>query len=179
ASSAGHSGASVNAVTKAGTNAFHGDAFEFFRNSVLNGRDFFATRSDQLKRNQFGGVIGGPIKKDKLFFFAGYQGTLVRQSPSDVTNFVPTAAMLRGDFSAYVATRCPEASRLAPGVLDSSNRLTLPVSAAAAALASKLPPPLDACGTVKTGNALSENQLQAPARIDYQASDKQTLFARY
>jgi len=179
ASSAGHSGASVNAVTKAGTNAFHGDAFEFFRNSALNGRDFFGARSDQLKRNQFGGVVGGPIKKDKLFFFAGYQGTLVRQSPSDVINFVPTAAMIAGDFSAYVANRCPEASRFAPGVLDGNSRLTLPISPAAAALASRLPKPLDACGTVKTGNALSQNQLQAPVRIDYQASDKQSLFARY
>src|SRR5437867_9310967 len=73
-----HSAATINAVTKAGTNQFHGDVFEFVRNSVFNARNFFATSRDTLKRNQFGGVVGGPIRKDKLFFFGGYQGTLQR-----------------------------------------------------------------------------------------------------
>jgi hypothetical protein len=79
-------GASVNVVTKSGTNQLHGTAFEFFRNTVLNANDFFraqtgpvngvANNSRQvLNQNQFGGVVGGPIKKDKLFFFASYQGT--------------------------------------------------------------------------------------------------------
>ena len=78
ASNGMRSGAAVNAVTKSGTNTFHGDLFEFVRNYALNGRDPFATRNDGLKRHQFGGVIGGPIKKDKIFFFTGYQGTLIR-----------------------------------------------------------------------------------------------------
>src|SRR5438132_4927862 len=69
ASNGGHSAAAVNAVTKSGTNAFHGDLFWFVRNAALNGRDAFAAKNDQLKRNQFGGTIGGPIKKDKMFFF--------------------------------------------------------------------------------------------------------------
>jgi len=64
-----HSGAAVNAVTKSGTNSFHGDAFEFLRNGAVNARNFFATTPDTLKRNQYGGTLGGPIKKDKLFFF--------------------------------------------------------------------------------------------------------------
>lgn len=79
-------GASVNLVTKSGTNQFHGAAFEFFRNTVLNANDFFRNSSlpvngvpnnsrQILDQNQFGGVIGGPVKKDKLFFFASYQGT--------------------------------------------------------------------------------------------------------
>lgn len=79
-------GANVNVVTKSGTNAFHGTAFEFFRNSQLNANDFFYNRDtcstftgncpkQVLNQNQFGGVIGGPIKKDKLFFFGSYQGT--------------------------------------------------------------------------------------------------------
>src|SRR5437016_1765390 len=67
-----HSAAAVNAVTKSGTNEIHGDAFEFLRNGVFNARDFFATSRDTLKRNQFGGTIGGPIKRDKMFFFGGY-----------------------------------------------------------------------------------------------------------
>src|SRR5205823_12241593 len=99
-------GASVNSVTKSGTNVFHGDVFEFFRNGALNGRDFFATTNDQLKRNQFGGVIGGPLKKDKIFFFAGYQGTITRQTPSGTPANVPTAAELTSDFSDYAAAHC-------------------------------------------------------------------------
>jgi len=74
ASAVGHSGASVNVMTKSGTNSFHGDAFEFLRNYDANARDFFASQPDGLKRNQFGGTFGGPIKKDKIFFFFGYQG---------------------------------------------------------------------------------------------------------
>src|SRR5580692_4683318 len=67
-----HAAGTVNAVTKSGTNAFHGDMFEFLRNGDLNARDFFAAARDTLKRNQFGGTVGGPIRKDKLFFFAAY-----------------------------------------------------------------------------------------------------------
>ena len=94
-----HSAAAINAVVKSGTNAFHGDAFEFLRNGDLNARNFFATTRDTLKRNQFGGTVGGPIRKDKLFFFYGYQGTKVRQDPNDTTTFVPTAQMLAGNFA--------------------------------------------------------------------------------
>src|SRR5438270_10568235 len=62
-----HSGSVVNAVTKSGTNDFHGDLFEFLRNGDFNARDFFAPTRDTLKRNQFGGVAGGHIIRDKLF----------------------------------------------------------------------------------------------------------------
>src|SRR5438094_3751257 len=101
ASSGGHSPAAVNSVTKSGTNQFHGDVFWFLRNAAANGRDAFAPKNDQLKRNQFGGVLGGPIRKDKLFFFVGYQGTTTRQTPSAQTEFVPTPPMLTGDFTQY------------------------------------------------------------------------------
>ena len=70
-------GANVNVVTKSGSNQFHGDAFEFFRNTVLNSSDFFLGRK-VLDQNQFGGILGGPIKKNKLFFFGSYQGTRSR-----------------------------------------------------------------------------------------------------
>ncbi len=184
ASGGGHSGAAVNAVTRSGSNAFHGDAFEFFRNGDLNGRDFFSPTNDQLKRNQFGGVIGGPIRKDKFFFFLGYQGTITRQTPSATTAFVPTAAMLAGDFSAYIANNCPETGGLLAGgafgpALNGSYHLIRPVSPVAAAISARLPQPTNACGRVTTGNPLSENDLQAPVRLDYQLSDKQSLFARY
>ena len=62
-------------VTKSGTNQWHGDAFEFVRNREFNARNYFAATVDPLKRNQFGGTIGGPIKKDNAFIFFGYQGT--------------------------------------------------------------------------------------------------------
>ncbi len=72
----GGNGAVVNAVSKSGTNSFHGSAFDFLRNSALDARDFFSTRSSPpaFRRNQFGGSIGGPLKKDKAFFFVDYEG---------------------------------------------------------------------------------------------------------
>ena len=103
ASSVGQGAASVNAVTKSGTNAFHGDAFEFIRNYDMNARDFFGKGPDGLKRNQFGGTFGGPIIKDKLFFFLGYQETMVRQTPFGTQEFVPTPAELTGDFTAWAS----------------------------------------------------------------------------
>ena len=79
ASYGGTAGANVNVVTKGGSNAFHGTLFEFFRNDALNANTFFANQAGQkkgvLKQNQFGFTLGGPIKKDKLLFFASYQGT--------------------------------------------------------------------------------------------------------
>jgi hypothetical protein len=73
-----HATATVTAVTQSGTNESHGDLFEFLRSGDLNARDFFAATRDTLKRNQFGGTIGGPVQKDKLFFFCGYQRTSPR-----------------------------------------------------------------------------------------------------
>ncbi len=73
-------GAVVNMVTKSGTNDIHGDVFEFVRNGDLNGRNFFAPTQDTLKRNQYGGAVGGPILKNKLFYFGTYQGTKIRSA---------------------------------------------------------------------------------------------------
>src|SRR5215813_5666321 len=93
------SGAVVNIVTKSGTNEFHGGLFEFLRNGALNARNFFAPVHDNLKRNQFGGNFGGPIVKDRLFFFGTYQGTQLRNISTGNTAFVLTAAQRNGDFS--------------------------------------------------------------------------------
>src|SRR5438093_4071653 len=95
------SGGQVNAVTKSGTNALHGDAFEFVRNYAFNARNFFALQRDNLKRNQFGGTLGGPIVKNKLFFFGGYQGTITRSGRGTSISYVPTAAVLAGDFTTF------------------------------------------------------------------------------
>jgi hypothetical protein len=90
----------VNIVTKSGTNQIHGDAFEFVRNGDLNARNYFAPTQDTLKRNQYGGTFGGPIKKDKLFYFGTFQGTPIRQAATGNIAFVPTLAERAGDFSA-------------------------------------------------------------------------------
>ncbi len=116
----GGGAAVVNIATKSGTNALHGTAFEFLRNGRLNARNFFAPTRDTLKRNQFGGTIGGPIKKDRLFFFATYQGTRLRSAPQGQITFVPTAAERNGDLSTTAgqlvdpATRAPFAGNRIP-----------------------------------------------------------------
>ncbi len=92
-------GGIVNIVTKSGTNEIHGSAFEFLRNGALNARNYFAAQHDTLKRNQFGGTIGGPIVKNKLFYFGTYQGTRTTSAPGSVIQQVPTAAERAGDFS--------------------------------------------------------------------------------
>lgn len=94
----GRGGGLMNAVTRGGTNQFHGTLFEFLRNSALNGRNYFSPVQDGLKRNQFGGTIGGPIRKDKNFVFFSYQRTTVRQNPIH-SAVVLTAAQRKGDFS--------------------------------------------------------------------------------
>jgi hypothetical protein len=96
-------GGVVNVITKSGSNGFHGDAFEFLRNYALNARNFLATQRDSLKRNQFGATLGGPIRKNKLFFFGGYQGTYEKVAPAANTNFVATAAAFEGDFTGIAA----------------------------------------------------------------------------
>ena len=95
-----NSGAVVNVVTKSGTNQWHGNVYEYFRNTVLNAQGFFNTVKPQENQNQFGGTFGGPIKKDRTFFFLSYEGRRVRQGISGQTVFVPTAAERTGDFSA-------------------------------------------------------------------------------
>jgi len=181
ASNGMHSGAAVNAVVKSGTNQFHGDLFEFVRNGTFNGRDAFAIKNDGLKRHQFGGVIGGPIKKDKVFFFTGYQGTTIRQTAINNTLFVPTAQMLAGDFTTFASAACQNGRpgvNLRPPFVDNKVSPSL-LSKAALNISSRLPQALNPCGTYLTGNVLHENDHQIPLRVDYQASSKQTLFARY
>jgi hypothetical protein len=90
----GMGGGVVNAVTRGGTNRFHGSAFEYVRNGKLNGRNFFAAQQDTLKQNQFGGSLGGPIQKDKTFGFFSFQRTTVRAGTTARAVFGPTYAEL-------------------------------------------------------------------------------------
>ncbi len=99
----GHStGSTTNIVTRSGTNGFHGSAWEFLRNNAMDAKSFFADSVEPLHRNQFGGTLGGPIKKDKTFFFLYYEG--VRDSQGETTRAtVPSDAERTGNF----ADQCP------------------------------------------------------------------------
>src|SRR3989475_1680916 len=175
-----HSSAAVNAVTKSGTNEFHGDFFEFVRNGSLNARNAFALQRDSLKRNQFGGVIGGPVIKNKLFFFGRDQTTLVRSAPLDLTAFVPTAAMLAGDWAAVTSPACNGGRSIALRAPFVGNRISpTQFSPAALNLLKKLPAPIDDCGTVKYGSNNKSNEHTIVSKVDYQWSQKQSLFGRY
>lgn len=92
------SGAVVNAITKSGTNSIHGDLFEFLRNDKLDAKNFFTPGKSELRRNQFGYTVGGPIKKDRMFFFSDYQGTRQVQGAETGLVNVPTLAERQGQF---------------------------------------------------------------------------------
>src|SRR5437773_11637501 len=156
-----HSGAALNAVTKSGTNDFHGSLFEFVRNYKFNARRFFDSRPEFLKRNQFGGTIGGPIKHNKLFFFGGYQATITRQDPVGQRAFVPTPAMLQGDFTAYASAACRTTGATQLPAPFQNNRIDpSQLSKAAIALSKQLPAPQDECGLVQFGNPNKSNESQ-------------------
>ena len=94
-----NAGAIMNAVTRSGTNVLHGTLFEFVRNENFNARNFFANSVPPFKRNQFGGTVGGPIRKDKTFFFGSFQRTTERSTPGVFNPTVLTADERRGDWS--------------------------------------------------------------------------------
>ena len=174
-----HAAAAVNVVTKTGTNQLHGDLFEFFRNSIFNARDFFAPTRDSLKRNQFGGTLGGAILKDKLFYFVGYQGTIVKSDPPTSVNSVFTAAMLKGDFSTLASAQCQGRNlTLAGGFVGN----VLPASLMNPQTINFLkhtPVSSDPCGKVQYGIVNDNREHQILGRVDYQMNAKHALFARY
>jgi hypothetical protein len=114
-----NAGAVVNVITRSGSNKFHSEVFEFLRNAVFNAKNFFAPLTlkdngrDQLKRNQFGGTIGGPIIHDKTFFFAGFQGTRLRNVGNPTNTTVPSQADITA-FTAGGGTIDPTVANLLP-----------------------------------------------------------------
>lgn len=94
-----YNGGMTTVVTKGGTNVWHGDAFEFFRNTVLDARGYFDPTRSTFRQNQFGGTIGGPVEHNKVFFFADYQGTRTTQGVSTGNVSVPTVAERDGQFN--------------------------------------------------------------------------------
>jgi Carboxypeptidase regulatory-like domain len=180
------SGAAVNAVTKSGANTLHGDAFEFLRDRHFNAPQHFAKigpdgkqADDGLRRNQFGGTVGGPIVRDKLFFFGGYQGTFRRQTPASNISYVPTAQMLAGDFTTITSPQCAgrQITLRAPFVNNRINPAQF--SPAALNLVKKLPTTTDPCGQITYASATNLDEHMPVARIDYQMTQSQTIFGRY
>jgi len=174
-----HSGAVVNMVTKSGTNQIHGDLFEFLRNGDFNGRNANALARDSLKRNQFGGVLGGPVRKNKLFFFAGYQGTWERSDPATTINFVPTQAMVNGDFTAIASPACAGTQRNLPSPFVNNQILPSLLSPVALNLLKKIPRSDDPCGRYQFGIRNPTRENQVIGKMDYIRSEKHTLIGRY
>jgi hypothetical protein len=180
------SGASVNAVTKSGTNSFTGNVFEFLRDRRFNAPEHFARFGpdgeqvdDGLRRNQFGGTLGGAIIPNRLFFFGGYQGTILRQVPTSNIAYVPTAQMLAGDFTAITSPACAgrQINLSAPFV---GNRIDpARFSRAAVNLVSRLPQTSDPCGQIQYELAQDRDEHQPITRIDFQMTNNQLLFGRY
>jgi hypothetical protein len=182
-----HASASVNAVTKSGTNAFHGNAFEFLRHRALNAKSRFAQigpdgerQDDGLLRNQFGGTLGGPIARDRLFFFGAYQGTSLRFRPADQIAFVPSNQMLAGDFTAVTSPACTGGRQINLGGGFAGNRINPALfSPAAVRLAQRLPRTDDPCGQITFQTTDDSNEGQGVGRMDYQVTPDHSVFGRY
>src|SRR5579862_436994 len=170
----GNAGAVVNVITKSGTNAFHGDVFGFIRNGDLNARNFFAKAADPLKRGQEGGTIGGPIKKNKTFFFAGWQFTTLRDVTNGLSKSVPTPAQEAGNFGSTTIydplTGQPFANNQIP-----ANRL----DPASQGVIKFLPTSAAASGIVFYGSPLHQNFNDVVGHLDHIFSDKDHLGVRY
>jgi hypothetical protein len=182
-----HSAAVVNAVTRSGTNAIHGSGFEFLRDDSMNARDPFAPlgadgkpRSDGLNRNQFGGSIGGPVMRDQLFYFAAYQRTRVRRIPTSSFQFMPTAAMLSGDFTAFAGPDCQGGRQVALRTPFVNNRVDpSSFSPASLKLVSLLgTAPDNPCGQVFFDRVDNNDEDLFTGRVDYNASGSHSIFGR-
>jgi hypothetical protein len=160
----GHSdGGVVSAITRSGTNAFHGTAFEYIRNSVLDARNFFDVGSSppSFRRNQFGGVIGGPIRKDKTFFFVGYEGLRQALGTTQIAT-VPTAQSRQGILPTGTVT-------VNPSILPVLNFYPLPNG----------PGFGDGTAEFISAPTVVTNEDNLTARVDHQLTSKTSIFGRY
>jgi hypothetical protein len=174
----------ISVVTRSGTNDFHGNAFAFIRNDGFgSAREYFSPIPSTYKRDQFGGTVGGRIKKDKLFFFGGYQGTTIRQTtPNTVTvptqqilqtgnfgvalhaatiNNVPVSGIQTGPTTINPARFTPQALTITKAYLNNLGGLTP-----------------DAAGNLTYQVPTHENDHQFVGKIDYQMNDRSSLFFR-
>jgi hypothetical protein len=176
-----HAASAVNLITKSGTNAFNGSVFEFIRDYHFNARNAFAAERDSLRRNQFGGVLGGPIKKNRMFFFGGYQGKIEKTNPPTSISYIPTRAMLNGDFSALASPACNGGvQRNLTGGFTNNQIDPSRLSPIAVAFTRYLPVDrADACGRVQYGIPQDNDEHQGLSKVDYTLNNQQSVFARY
>lgn len=190
----GNGGGVVNVVTRSGANTVHGNLFEFVRNPIFNARPYFALTRDQIKRNQFGGTVGGPIRiphlyngRDHTFFFFGYQGERYRDA-STGRAFVPTDAELNGDFSALLSASNPNNPfSKAEQIIDPQNGKpfagnqipTQRFDPASLTLVNKYLPRASGAGQVLYTQPTSQNIDQLTLRIDHRLGSKDSLLGRY
>src|SRR6185437_2352358 len=185
----GAGGAFINVVTRSGTNRFHGTAYEYVRNNDFDARNYFdvSPGPPPFHQNQFGGSLGGPIKKNKLFFFGNYEG--FRQLvPSDNYNLVPNANQKAGDFSAdtqqlYNPYILDASSPTGYAPLSGNQVPSSYFSAIGQKILGLYPNPNGSYlnGTANYFNVATttNNWNQFSARIDYSVSEKDTIFGRY
>jgi Carboxypeptidase regulatory-like domain len=187
-----HPGGVVNAVTKSGTNSFHGSLFDFYRDGKWNAkpRGFSPAGSaqDGLRRNQFGGTLGGRIIRDKLFFFSGYQGTRLKSVANNQTAKTVTQAVLNGDFSAMVGAGCVSGGKAKTlsgpfatvnGKPNQVNPTLFDPAALKLFSGNYVPISTDPCGKITYSLPTINNEDQVIGRIDFVASAKHNLFGRY
>lgn len=179
------SGATTSVVTRSGTNEFHGDAYDFLRNNALDARNFFAASTEPLHQNQFGVTLGGPIRKDKDFFFAYYEGQRATQGETR-TAIVPAAAERAGDFSGLTDS----AGQPKPLINEFTGQpfsfngvmgqippyMLSPIALKAESL---LPLPNIGPSLFSSTQILTNNYDQGGFRLDHYFGNSDQLFARY
>src|SRR5262245_11588393 len=176
-------GATFNVTTKSGGNVFHGSLFEFVRNDAFDARNFFATRKEKLERNQFGGTVGGPVFRNKTFFFASYEGQRKEQGNVNVS-IVPTAAQRRGDFSGLAPIFDPLTTATTGGVTARTQFVNniIPqdrLSAQAQFFNQYIPLPNSANGTYVASPITAFDADQVTLRLDQEINPRHKLFGRF
>ena len=181
------SGASVSVVTRSGTNRYSGNGFEFYRDAKFNAISRFAPigadgkkQDDGLTRHQFGGTFGGPVMRDRLFFFGAYQQTETTQQPASLLARVPTAQMLAGDFTTFASAACQGGAAVTLRAPFAGNRVNpAMLSPAALNLTGRLPKTTDPCGETLYSIPLDRSEGQFVGRVDYQLNGNHSIFGRY
>jgi hypothetical protein len=171
-------GAMVNVVTKSGSNEFHGGVFEFVRNRVFNARNFFAADRDRLQRNQFGAYAGGPIVKNKVFFFAGWQGTRIRNLGNNLNTFAPTSDERRGNF-ATCGNPCNRVLRDPLGGTFPNNQIPVSRFDPASVKVVSYIPPVGGDGFMSIPRPIKHQLDQGVIKVDYSITASDRLSARY
>ncbi len=181
-----HSGGLVNVVTRSGTNKYHGSGFEFIRNNYVDATNFFSTKPDTLHQNQYGATFGGPIKRNKIFAFAGYQRLKADQSTNPLEMYIPTAANLAGDWSATNPPPSAGGQQLydpLTGAAIPGNKYATPPAYNAQALALMAYMPTNylnaTTGEVSFDIPSEVFDNEFVTRVDYTINPRNSLYARY